>query len=122
MSSLFSPQVQLACFPYYGAIYLNWYARWVLKFKVRGEEYGEEEKEYLTYTSLGMSHRYWTALDDYEREELLGKELWFSEKLKAFRRAQEDEIRVKNAESGRHKMWRRYMKKGGPGHMTFMED
>ena len=34
----------------------------------------------------------------------------------------EEEYRVKMAESGRHKMWRRYMKKGGPGQMTFGED
>lgn len=101
---------------------MKWYGRWMLKFKVRGEEYGDEEKEYLTYTNLKMSEQYWSALDDYEREDLLRKELWVPEKLKAYIQAQEEEIRQKNAESGRHKMWRRYMKKGGPGQMTFMED
>lgn len=69
-----------------------------------------------------MTEQYWSALEDYDREDLLRKELWVPEKLKVYREQREDEIRMKNAESGRHKMWRRYMKKGGPGAMTFMED
>lgn len=69
-----------------------------------------------------MKPQYWQALDDYTREAFLAMKLWESERLKEYRREQEEEARVKLAESGRHKMWRRYMKKGGPGHMTFMED
>ena len=69
-----------------------------------------------------MSEQYWMALDEYDRDQLLIKELWVSENLKAYRQQQEEDRRVKLAESGRHKMWRRYMKKGGPGQMTFMED
>ena len=86
------------------------------------QEYGDEEKEYITYKSLNLSQQYWMALDEYQREDLLSKELWIPEKLKAYKDQQAEEIRVKMAESGRSKMWRRYMKKGGPGQMTFMED
>lgn len=114
--------VQLACSPYTAFLYIKWYGKWIYKIKVTGEEYGPEEKEYLTYSSLNMTEQYWSALEDYDREDLLRKELWVPEKLKVYREQREDEIRMKNAESGRHKMWRRYMKKGGPGAMTFMED
>jgi len=114
--------VQLSCLPYQTFNYTKWYACWVLKFNIRKEEYGEEEKEYLTYSGLNMTEQYWAALDEYTREDIMHKELWVPEKLKAYKEAQEEEMRVKMAESGRHKMWRRYMKKGGPGQMTFAED
>lgn len=86
------------------------------------QEFGDEEKEYLTYKGLNFKRQYWEALDEFTREAFLAKKLWEPERLKAYRQEQEEEARIKLAESGRHKMWRRYMKKGGPGQMTFMED
>lgn len=114
--------VQLICLPYYAILYLKWSAQWAYKFWLMKEEYGDEEKEYLTYKGLNLSPQYWNALDEFTKEAFLSKELWEPEKLKAYRKEQEEEARLKLAESGRHKMWRRYMKKGGPGQMTFMED
>jgi len=103
-------------------VYLRWAIRWLIKFTLLKEEYGDEEKEYLTYKGLNLSQQYWIALDEFDREDLMRKQLWVPDNLKTYRKQQEDEMRVKMAESGRHKMWRRYMKKGGPGQMTFMED
>lgn len=114
--------VQLLCLPYYLVIYVRWILRWFYKFYLLREELGDEEKEYLTYKNLGLSHQYWVALSDYDRADLMSKQLWIPENFIIYRQEKEEEARVKLAESGRHKMWRRYMKKGGPGQMTFMED
>ena len=114
--------VQLFCFPYYSILYMKWFAVWVFKFWILKQEYGDTEKEYLTYKNLNLSARYWDALDEYSKESYLQRELWVSENYKQYKHDLEDEYRVKMAESGRHKMWRRYMKRGGPGQMTFGED
>lgn len=114
--------VQLICLPYHTVLYVVWFARWIWKFWVLKEEYGDEEKEYMTRKNLGLSANYWAAQDEDSKEEYMAKELWVKENFKTYKADLEEEYRVKMAESGRHKMWRRYMKKGGPGHMTFAED
>lgn len=39
--------------------------------------------------------------------------------LQKWKELKEEEMKTKLAESARYKMYRRYMKKGGAGHMTF---
>lgn len=114
--------VQLFCLPHRSVMYGVWFARWVWKFYLKKEEYGEEEKAYLTYHNLGFSAAYWEALDEESKEIYMEKELWAGDNYKKYKEEMEEEYRLKMAESGRHKMWRRYMKKGGPGQMTFGED
>jgi len=114
--------VQLICLPYYSVLYIYWYASWIVKFTLMKKEYGEEEKEYLTYKRLNLSLQYWAALDEYSKDSYMMKGLWEHEKFQKYKKDLEEEYRVKMAENSKHKMWRRYMKKGGPGHMTFGED
>ena len=74
-----------------------------------------------------------------EVEELLEQELWIKDKFKVrvrftvvsylfiilltvsqeWKRAKDDEMRVKMAQSGRYKQYRRYMKNHGNDRMTF---
>ena len=114
--------VQLLLAPYYILSYIVWLIRWICKFTVMKQEYGQEEKEYLTYKNLNLSAQYWLALDDYSKDSYMNKELWIPEKYKQYKQELEEEYRIKMAENSKHKMWRRYMKKGGPGQMTFAED
>lgn len=114
--------VQLILAPYYILSYIVWLIRWICKFTVMKQEYGQEEKEYLTYKNLNLSAQYWQALDDYSKDSYMNKELWIPEKYKQYKQELEEEYRIKMAENSKHKMWRRYMKKGGPGQMTFAED
>ena len=114
--------VQLILAPYYILSYIVWLIRWICKFTVMKQEYGQEEKEYLTYKNLNLSAQYWLALDDYSKDSYMNKELWIPEKYKQYKQELEEEYRIKMAENSKHKMWRRYMKKGGPGQMTFAED
>ncbi|XP_065647172.1 dnaJ homolog subfamily C member 25 homolog [Hydra vulgaris] len=114
--------IQLVVLPFYLVVYVEWLLRWVWKFWFLKLEYGMEEKEYLTYKGLGFTQQYWEALDKYSKENYLNRDLWKKENLESYKLELEQEYRVKLAESGRHKMWRRYMKKGGPGQMSFAED
>lgn len=47
------------------------------------------------------------------------KELWIKENFNEWKREKEEEMKAKLAESARYKSFRRYMKKGGPGQMSF---
>jgi len=114
--------VQIFMSPYSFVMYMRWYVRWVYKFQVNKEEYGDEEKEYLTYKGINVTKQYWDVLDNYSRESYLKKELWIPENLTSYNEEIEEEARRKLAESGRHKMFKRWMKKGGPGQMTFIDE
>ncbi|WAR02776.1 DJC25-like protein [Mya arenaria] len=111
--------IQLVFFPYYLLAYIHWYARWIWKFTISRQEYGTEEKLYLIRKYLKLSSNQFDALEEHERDDYMHKELWIKEKFTAWKEKQEAELMSKRAESGRYRMIRRYMKKGGPGQMTF---
>lgn len=52
-------------------------------------------------------------------DEYMRKELWIKENFNEWKREKEEEMKAKLAESARYKSFRRYMKKGGPGQMSF---
>lgn len=47
--------VQLVVLPYTIALYFAWYFRWVWRFSIKREEFGQEEKLYLIRKNLGLS-------------------------------------------------------------------
>ena len=59
------------------------------------------------------------ALSEEEKENYLEQELWIRENFDEWKREQEEEMRIKMAQSGRYKQYRRYMKNHGPDRMTF---
>ena len=61
---------------------------------------------------------YLQAVND-EHEDFLEQELWLKDKFAVWKQHKEDEIRIKMAQSGRYKQYRRYMKNHGPDRMTF---
>ena len=62
------------------------------------------------------------ALGEEKHDEFLSKELWNSDVFNTWKREREEEEKIKLAQSGKYKSYRRYMKKGGPGQMTFAEE
>ena len=74
----------------------------------------------LLYT-LTINHEgiyFFQSLND-EHEDFLAQELWIKENFKEWKQTKEDETRVKMAQSGRYKQYRRYMKNHGTDRMTF---
>lgn len=69
-----------------------------------------------------MSASQWDSQEDEEREEWLHLELWRKDKFKEWKKQKDDELKAQLAQKGSYKRYRRYMKKGGPGQITFMED
>jgi len=45
--------------PYTSYIYIRWYADWVYRFNIKGEEYGAEEKLYLIKKYMGCGRTQW---------------------------------------------------------------
>lgn len=100
--------------------YTYWYARWTYLYDIKGEPYGEEEKIYLIAKHLGVSEEQLFTNEDVDM--MLRQELWIKEKFEVWKKKKEQEIREKMAEKPGYKRMRRYMKKGGPGQITFLED
>lgn len=114
--------IQLLIFPYTLVQWIFFYIRWFVKFSLLNEEYGDEEKEYLIRRYMGLSVHQWNSLELEEREDYLDMQLWMKEKFKVWKREKDEETKAKLAESASYKRYRRWMKKGGPGQITFMED
>lgn len=71
---------------------------------------------------MGMNESQWAQLEDREIDDYMRQELWLKENFVPWHQAQQDEMKAKLAESSSYKRYRRFMKKGGPGQMTFQED
>lgn len=100
--------------------YVYWYVRWIYLFDIKKQEYGEQEKIYLISKYLGMSEERLHAQENVES--LLKQQLWIKSEFDKWSKRKEQEMREKLAESSRYKRHRRYMKKGGPGQITFLDD
>lgn len=114
--------IQLALLPYSIVIYLFWYFRWIYKFSIKKEEFGDEEKKYIIRKNMSLSQAQWDALSDEEVQEFMDTELWIKDNFKVWKQKKDDETKAQLAESASYKRYRRYMRKGGPGQMTFLED
>jgi len=111
--------VQLVVLPYTVYTWAAFYLRWLWKFGLRREEYGRQEQLYVIRKNLGMSAGQFGQMEEEEVEDMLEQELWVKEKFKEWKMAKDAEMRVKMAQSGRYKQYRRYMKNHGGDRMTF---
>ncbi|XP_065175057.1 dnaJ homolog subfamily C member 25 homolog [Sycon ciliatum] len=111
--------IHLVLSPYYLTCYLLWLASWHWRYSIKRQSLTDEDKEYLSWKLLKLSQSRWEALQDHEQEDILEREVWIPENLKAYTQEKEDEAKAKLAENSRYKQYRRYMKKNGPGRMTF---
>lgn len=88
-------------------------AMWTWRFRVKGEEYGEEERFYLTCKALGLSGDRFLSMDEPKRKEMLDRELWVPDNLMAFHAEQQEEMQQKMARSGAYKRAKRWMRNHG---------
>ncbi|XP_074660225.1 dnaJ homolog subfamily C member 25 homolog [Tubulanus polymorphus] len=114
--------LQLACSPYYLGVYIWWWLRWIFKYWILKEEYGDAEKEYIIRRNMGLSQTQWEALEDYDKTYYMKRELWIKEHFQEWKEEREAEMKVKMAENAKYKSYRRYMKSGGPGQLSFGPD
>ncbi|EER10517.1 conserved hypothetical protein [Perkinsus marinus ATCC 50983] len=103
------------------AEYMVWRARWTYRFGIRKEEYGPEEREYLTRRALKLSEEDWHMVDDTEREQLLEKRLYEGDNLQQYLKEKEREERARLEKSGAYKRYQR-IKRAGPTSYNYNED
>ena len=111
--------VQLVILPYTTFLWVQFYSRWIWKFGICRQEYGPEERIYVIRRNMKLSEGQFNALTEDEREDFLDQELWIREKFDEWKKSKEEEMRIKMAQSGRYKQYRRYMKNHGTDRMTF---
>lgn len=100
--------------------YFYWYIRWIYLFDIKGEPYGEDEKIYLISKHLGVNEEQLYMNEDVDL--LLKQEVWKKEKFSAWKKRKDEEMREKLAEKPGYKRYRRYLKKGGAGQISFLDD
>ncbi|XP_048359453.1 dnaJ homolog subfamily C member 25 [Sphaerodactylus townsendi] len=113
---------QILLTPFYVFKYIAWWCWWIYCFNVKGQEYGEEEKLYLIRKSMKMSQSQFDSLEDQQKETFLERQLWIREKYELYKLEQEEEMKKKMAMDPRWKRYRRWMRKEGPGRLTFIDD
>ncbi|XP_033752697.1 dnaJ homolog subfamily C member 25 homolog [Pecten maximus] len=111
--------LQIILLPYTLYKYVISCVDWTWRYRIKKEEYDLAAKYYLIRRNLKISQGQFDALQDHEKEDYLLQELWIKEKFVVWKQQKEDEMKIKMAESARYKSYRRYMKKGGPGQMSF---
>lgn len=114
--------VQLVFLPYSFGQYIYWYSRWIWKYSIQKEEFGEEEKYYIIRKNLKMSQLQFDALPEDEKQLYMDKQLWIKDNFLKWKRHKDDEMKAQLAESSSYKRYRRFMRKGGPGQITFLDD
>ncbi|MGH0185065.1 UNVERIFIED_CONTAM: hypothetical protein FKN15_017217 [Acipenser sinensis] len=108
--------------PYFLCTYIIWYCRWIYRFTIKGEEYGEEEKLYLICKNMKMSQAQFDSHEDHQVQTFLERQLWIKENYEVYKQEQEEEMKMKMASDPRWKRYRRWMKNDGPGRLTFIDD
>ncbi|PIO77162.1 hypothetical protein TELCIR_00745 [Teladorsagia circumcincta] len=108
-------------FPYVVFVYLCWYAKWVLKYWIKREEYDEEAKLHLIRKNLGMSQNQFNCMTDDEHEDMLARELWIQEKFKQWKAEKDAEEQERLVQSGRYKRYKRFMKNNA-GTISFLDE
>jgi len=111
--------IQMAIFPLTLYRWISFYVSWFWRFGIKREEYGREEQLYVIRKNLGVSQGQFNQLEEDEIENMLSEELWDKDKFKIWKAEKDAEMRIKMAQSGRYKQYRRYMKNHGNDRMTF---
>ncbi len=67
---------KIILFPYHLCTYVAWNFSWFYRFKIHGEEYGDEERLYIIRRYMKMSQSQFDSLDNSLIETFLKKQLW----------------------------------------------
>ncbi|XP_072161520.1 dnaJ homolog subfamily C member 25 isoform X2 [Bemisia tabaci] len=111
--------LQLILLPCRAFKYFKWYTRWIWRFNINHEEYGDEEKLYLIRKNMKLSINQFDDLEENDKQQFLKNELWVKDKFEKWQKEKNEEVKKQMAENARFKAYRRYMKNHGPGRMVF---
>ncbi len=114
--------LQLILFPYSLFLKLTWQIRWFFKFHLNKHELGDDEKIYLICRYLKINREQYESFPEKEQNQLWNRQIWIKENFLQWKAEKEEEQKKKLSESGRYKAYRRYIKSGGPGQITFDAD
>lgn len=100
--------------------YIVWNIRWQYLYNMKSEEYSYDDKVYLISKNLGINLQQLMISD--ELDFYMKQELWRREKYEIWKKKCDDEAREKMASKANYRRYKRYLKKGGPGQITFQDD
>lgn len=112
--------IQIFMLPLTLYAYIKWYIRWIYLFDLKNDSYGEDEKIYLMSKYMGVTEEQLCVNEDVDS--MLKQELWVKQNFDQWKKRKEEQIREKLAEKPGYKRYRRYLRKGGPGQITFLDD
>jgi len=103
--------VQMLFYPYYIYKWIHFHLRWKIKFDIKKEPYGEEEKLILIRQNLNPpSSVAWEEMLDKKKQAFLQRGLWIKSHAESYLQEMAEKEREEKAGSARWKQYRRYMK------------
>lgn len=132
--------IQLLLAPWRLLCYLIWRARWLVKFTILRHPFGYEDKIYLLRRNMNsleeycrqqeecsLAPTYLTSLlpnmeNSADLDWMLRERLWIEDNFRVWRQAKEAQIKAALSQNACFKRYRRFMRKGGPGQITFLDD
>ncbi|VDM53851.1 unnamed protein product [Angiostrongylus costaricensis] len=108
-------------FPYTLFSCVCWYARWIIKYWIRGEEYDNDAKLYFVRKYLGLSENQFNCMADEEHQDMLAQELWIQDNFKRWKAEKDAKEQEKLVQSGRYKRYKRFMKNNA-GTISFLDE
>ena len=71
---------------------------------------------------MGLSETQYDLLEKEQQKEFFRLQLWIKSNYKEWKSKKDEETKLKLAESSSYKRYRRWLKKGGPGTITFNDE
>ncbi|XP_055350520.1 dnaJ homolog subfamily C member 25 homolog [Paramacrobiotus metropolitanus] len=102
--------------------FIHFQIRWLWRYTIHKMEYTEDDKTYLMRKYLGYSQTQFESVPEKEKEEMYNRELWISQNFKTWKQEKDEKMKTELAQNARYKAYRRWMKKGGGGQITFGPD
>ena len=72
--------------------YFLWLIRWQINYKIRKQEYSEEDKLYLIQKHLELSDKDWEAVKESDKKTFLEEELWDADTCAEYKRLKRIEL------------------------------
>jgi len=83
--------LQLILIPYYLFLKLKWQIRWFIKFNLKNDELGDDEKIYLICRYLKINREQYESFPEKEQYQIWNRQIWIKENFLQWKKEKEEE-------------------------------
>ncbi|EGR31061.1 hypothetical protein IMG5_118390 [Ichthyophthirius multifiliis] len=105
--------IRIILLPYTIYKYIYSFIRWNYKYRVKKQQYTNEDQIIMTRYILQISESKWNLIEDEKKQELTERQLWIPQKYKEYREEMMEQARIQREQflqTAKGKKYARYMK------------